>query len=70
MSLTSRITMLAVAMLLFLTLPACSQDQSKSTDADSSSIKQVFTDVYESFSRHDAHAAAMTFAKDADFTNM
>ena len=70
MSLTSRITMLAVAMLLFLTLPACSQDQSKSTDADSSSIKQVFTDFYESFSRHDAHAAAMTFAEDADFTNM
>ena len=58
-------------MLLCFTLPAyCSQDQSKSTDADSASIKVVFTDFYESFSRHDAHAAAMTFADDADFTNM
>ena len=70
MSLKSRITMLPVAMLLFLTLPACSQDQSKSTDTDSASIRQVFTDFYESFSRHDAHAAAMTFAEDSDFTNM
>jgi uncharacterized protein (TIGR02246 family) len=40
------------------------------TDADSAAIKQTFTDFYESFSRHDAHATAMTFAEDADFTNM
>ena len=70
MSFISRITMLAVAMLLFFTVRTGSQDQSKSADADSASIKQVFTDFYEGFSRHDAHAAAMTFAEDADFTNM
>jgi uncharacterized protein (TIGR02246 family) len=40
------------------------------TDADSAAIKQTFTNFYESFSRHDAHATAMTFAEDADFTNM
>ena len=70
MSFTSRITMSAIGIVLFFALPVCPQDQSKSTDADSASIKQVFADFYESFSRHDAHAAAMTFAEDADFTNM
>ena len=62
--------MSAIAALLFFALPVYPQDQSKSTDADAASIKQVFADFYESFSRHDAHAAAMTFAEDADFTNM
>ena len=46
------------------------QDQALGTEADSQAIKQVFAEFYESFSRHDAHAAAMTFAEDADFTNM
>jgi uncharacterized protein (TIGR02246 family) len=46
------------------------QDSSKAADADSAAIKQTFADFYESFSRHDAHATAMTFAEDGDFTNM
>ncbi|MBZ5642584.1 MAG: SgcJ/EcaC family oxidoreductase [Acidobacteriia bacterium] len=40
------------------------------SDADTAAIKQVFTDFYENFTRHDAHATAMTFAEDGDFTNM
>ena len=40
------------------------------SDADTTAIKQVFTDFYESFTRHDAHATAMTFSEDGDFTNM
>jgi uncharacterized protein (TIGR02246 family) len=40
------------------------------SEADSAAIRQVFTDFYESFTRHDAHATAMTFAEDGDFTNM
>ena len=46
------------------------QTQVEGSEADSQAIKQVFAEWYESFSRHDAHAAAMTFAEDADFTNM
>jgi len=61
----------AIALILFVPLPAFwAQDSSNSTDADSAAIKQAFTDFYESFSHHDAHATAMTFAEDADFTNM
>src|SRR3989475_4434420 len=54
----------------FARAPSRAQDQSQGLEADSKAIKQVFAEFYESFSRHDAHAAAMTFAEDADFTNM
>lgn len=49
---------------------AWAQDQPKNNDADSAAIKQLIADFYESFTRHDAHATAMTFAEDGDFTNM
>ncbi len=66
-----RIVALAMALIVFVLVPVSrAQDSSKATDADSAAIKQTFTDFYESFSRHDAHATAMTFAEDADFTNM
>jgi len=62
---------LAAALLLFALVPAPrAQDSAKGTDADSAAIKQTFSDFYESFSRHDARATALTFAEDADFTNM
>lgn len=41
-----------------------------SVDADTAAIKQVCADFSGSFSRHDAHGVAMTFAEDADFSNM
>ena len=66
-----RIGTLAFALFFFLSLPAAgAQDPSKIADADSAAIKQVITDFYESFSRHDAHAMAMTFVEDGDLTNM
>ena len=62
---------LAVALALVSLCPASwAQDSSKTTDADSAAIKQVITDFYQSFSRHDAHATAMTFAEDGDLTTM
>jgi uncharacterized protein (TIGR02246 family) len=65
------IAVLTMTLFLFAPLPASrAQDSSKASDADSAAIKQTFTDFYESFSHHDAHATAMTFAEDADFTNM
>ena len=58
--------------LVLLTLPcaAPAQNQANASDADSAAIKQVCADFSENFSRHDAHGVAMTFAEDADFTNM
>lgn len=49
---------------------ALAQSQPANPDADSAAIKKVCGDFSESFSRHDAHAVAMTFAEEADFTNM
>jgi len=46
------------------------QNQPKTSRQDEAAIKQLFADFYENFSRHDAHAVAMTFAEDGDFTNM
>jgi len=61
----------AIALFLFASPSASrAQDSSKATEADSAAIKQTFTEFYESFSHHDAHATAMTFAEDGDFTNM
>ena len=61
----------AVAMILLApALPARSQGQAQASEADSKAIKHVYTEWYEAFSRHDAYAAAMTFAEDGDFTNM
>jgi uncharacterized protein (TIGR02246 family) len=68
---TRAIVAFAIA-LFFVAAPPSSraQDPPKPTEADSAAIKQTFADFYESFSRHDAHATAMTFAEDGDFTNM
>ena len=61
-----------VSSLALLTLPgaALAQSQSNGAEVDSIAIKQVCADFSENFSRHDAHGVAMTFAEDADFTNM
>jgi uncharacterized protein (TIGR02246 family) len=58
--------------LVLLTLPceAPAQNQAGASDVDSAAIKQVCADFSGNFSRHDAHGVAMTFAEDADFTNM
>jgi uncharacterized protein (TIGR02246 family) len=64
------VRVLAPLMLAFLLSPVYARAQAQSSEADSQEIKQVFAEFYEAFNRHDAHAAAMTFAEDADFTNM
>jgi uncharacterized protein (TIGR02246 family) len=56
--------------LLMLPCVAPAQNQSSGADADSVAIKNVCADFSENFSRHDAHGVAITFAEDADFTNM
>src|SRR5579864_3209623 len=58
----------AVVLVLLSASVCCAQAQGG--EADAKAIKQVYAEWYEAFSRHDAHAAAMTFTEDADFTNM
>ena len=71
MGLTRSIVAIAFALILIAPIPASrAQDSSKASEADSAAIRQTFADFYESFSHHNAHATAMTFAEDADFTNM
>jgi uncharacterized protein (TIGR02246 family) len=71
MKLARSFIVIVFMLVLFTLVPGSrAQDSSKAADADSAAIKQTFADFYESFSRHDAHATAMTFAEDADFTNM
>jgi uncharacterized protein (TIGR02246 family) len=61
-----------VISLALLTLPHAVRGQSQPNVAESESvaIKQMSADFSENFRRHDAHGVAMTFAEDADFTNM
>jgi uncharacterized protein (TIGR02246 family) len=61
-----------ILLTLTFTVPhaASAQNHPNVADADSAAIKQVFADFSQSFTRHDAHAVAMTFAEDGDFTNM
>ena len=56
--------------LLMLPCAAAAQSQPNGAEADSVAIKQLCADFSENFSRHDANGVAMTFAEDADFTNM
>jgi|SRR5690242_5474577 uncharacterized protein (TIGR02246 family) len=69
---SKRLIVAAVLAFLFLSFaaPIRAQDRTQGTEADAQAIKQVFAEWYEAFSRHDARAASMTFAEDADFTNM
>jgi uncharacterized protein (TIGR02246 family) len=68
----SRVIGTAAVALVLLAASMClrAQGQAQGNEADAKSIKQVYAEWYEAFSRHDAHAAAMTFTEDADFTNM
>jgi uncharacterized protein (TIGR02246 family) len=67
----SFIAALLFSMALF-TVPGAvaAQSQVNGSESDSAAITKVCGEFSESFSRHDAHGVAMTFAEDADFTNM
>jgi uncharacterized protein (TIGR02246 family) len=60
----------AAACLVMFTCAGHASPTADSSDPDSAAIKQVCADFSDSFSRHDAHGVAMTFAEDADFANM
>jgi uncharacterized protein (TIGR02246 family) len=68
----SRVISVHLIPLALLTLPCAvpAQSQPNGAEADSGAIKQMCADFSENFSRHDARGVAMTFAEDADFTNM
>jgi uncharacterized protein (TIGR02246 family) len=66
----SSVLLTAVVCLSLPGVRAWAQDSAKGSDVDTAAIRQTFADFYQSFSRQDAHATAMTFAEDGDFTNM
>ena len=61
------IALLFVPASLFLV--KCTHAQSPS-DAESAAIKQVIANFIDGFNHHDAHAWAMPFTEDGDFTNV
>ncbi len=63
------IAALALALILPM-FPAGAQSPVSGSEADSAAIKKLCADFSENFSHHDAHGVALTFADDADFTNM
>jgi uncharacterized protein (TIGR02246 family) len=62
----------SVFSLALLMLPGASyaQSQPANSEADSAAITKTCADFSENFTNHDAHGVSMTFADDADFTNM
>jgi uncharacterized protein (TIGR02246 family) len=55
---------------LLVSFPFAISWAKKSDAADSAAIKQVVSDFVDAFNNHDAHAWAMPFAEDGDFTNV
>ena len=67
---TSALKFGMIAAALCFSMTALAQERSKGADEDVAAIKQVFAEFSGAFSHQDAHATAMTFAEDGDFTNM
>ncbi len=65
-----RAALAAILVVAFSLAISPARGQSKSTETDSAAIRQVITDFIDAFNRHDAHAWAMPFAEDGDFTNV
>jgi uncharacterized protein (TIGR02246 family) len=62
----------ALAVLLFLTFSAASSraQMASNRDADTSAIRQCVAAFAESWNTHDAHAVAMHYLEDGDFTSI
>ena len=63
-------TAIAISILFSLPIVRAMAQEKPASMADSAAIKQSVADFTDSFNRHDAHAAAMSFADDADLTNI
>jgi uncharacterized protein (TIGR02246 family) len=59
-----------VVVFLLVSFPFVISWARKSDSADSATIKQVVAEFLDAFNNHDAHAWAMAFAEDGDFTNV
>lgn len=65
-----RLAFAAILIVTFSFTISLVRGQPKPADADSAAIRQVVADFVDAFNRHDAHAWAMPFAEDGDFTNV
>jgi uncharacterized protein (TIGR02246 family) len=67
----ARIKVLFTLIVLAIVFPVSrARAQSNSSDIDSAAIQQVVANFVDAFNHHDAHAWAMPFSEDADFTNV
>jgi uncharacterized protein (TIGR02246 family) len=57
-------------LLSFSLSSSSAQKQPSTTEADSSTVKQVVASYDGAFNQHDAHAIGALFAEEGDFTNM
>jgi uncharacterized protein (TIGR02246 family) len=62
----------ALAVLLFLTFSAASSraQMASNRDADTAAIKQFVANFADSWNSHDAHAVAMHYVEDGDFSSV
>lgn len=68
---TPQILVVMLATLLFAGRPTMAQHQTTDNHAtDRAAIQQTVERFLDAWNKHDAHAFAMTFTEDADFTNV
>ena len=67
-----KVTSIAVFLLAsgWLVRAASAQSQPANPKAESEAIAKTCADFSDNFTHHDAHGVALTFADEADFTNM
>jgi uncharacterized protein (TIGR02246 family) len=67
----TQILLAVIGALLFSGRPAMNQPQTTDDHAkDRAAIQQTVEHFLDAWNKHDAHAFAMTFTEDADFTNV
>ena len=59
----------AVALFFMLIVGSCRAQMAGGTDADSAGIKQCVAAWEDAWNRHDAHATAMAYVEDGDFSS-
>jgi uncharacterized protein (TIGR02246 family) len=68
MSARMKMALVVFVFVAFSTAPAWAQ-MSSSQEADSAAIKQCVASWEDAWNRHDAHATAMAYVEDGDFSN-
>jgi uncharacterized protein (TIGR02246 family) len=68
-SIRARVVLAVFAIASFSASVSCAQMQSNPSDADSAAIKQSVAAFSDAWNHHDAHATAMRYVEDGDFSS-